>query len=575
MKPSKIIGLAFATSMALALVACGDKDKEEQKQATQAVEKLDMLRYVPADTPYVFANARPLPDKLTARLLSSASKELERSTPEMIASLEASAAEDPDLQPLSALLKALVEELKGKISAEGLASLGIPANGQTLMYGLGMLPVIRAEILDAAKVEALIGRIEQRAAMSAKQLEHQGIRYREFELGELVGILAVNDKQLVAALLPTAEQAQLLPVALGLQMPDKSLAKSGAFKKMLEDNGLAGYGDGYVDLVHITEMALGESKGVNALIWNALDTEPTEISAGCRFMAKAMAQSVPRFSAGMSAASDDSYTMKAVFETSPTIAGHLQKIAAPVPGVGKPGSSLVSIGAGMDLPALRDAAKAAILEMQKISANCEEVDQDELKQSLLSLDMALNPMASGVKGFNLLLNDIAIDPNAMESSKVDANLLLAVADPKGTFALFSMLNPEFATLQLPDDGTPVALPLEAMMPTSPKVWVAAKGSSLAFTTNTDAKAGVSSLFAAPVSDPAPILSVSYDGSKLAAKLEPAVEPIANSQDDDESANEMRDIYAAFRDSAADYDRIDLSVMGGARGLVIQQQVKLK
>ena len=203
-------GLA-AVALALSLASCGDsKDKQEQA-AVEAVAASELLAYAPADTPYVFTNSRPFPRVITEKLLLNADAELEHAAEELQRAIDTESFDTPEEKQLMILAQAIVAELQGKMSADGLASLGLLIDGRSLVYGMGVLPVIRTEIGDAQKVQDLITRVEQRSGMTAEQQQLGEQSYRRFDLEQLVGIMAVTDKHLIAALLPQRRKLSCCP----------------------------------------------------------------------------------------------------------------------------------------------------------------------------------------------------------------------------------------------------------------------------------------------------------------------------------------------------------------------------
>ena len=570
MKLRVVVSLALSAVLSAMLVACGNGDK-----SATAVSQSDLLKYVPADSPYVFANSRPLPSELMDKLLLNAAVEFDQASKQIQASLDEQQQQQAESEKLNKLLKAVLAELEGKISADGLASLGFPVSGKSLLYGLGALPVGWTEIADRQKVEALLSRIEQRSGMTAEQKVHGAINYRRFDLDEIVGVLAVSDNYLIAAVLPAGSETELLPAVLGEQMPETSLADSGAFQQMLNANGYAGYGDGYIDTVQFTDMALGDSTGINAQIWQALAAEPLELTPECSQLAKGLARSIPRWSFGFTEASAQVYKVKSVIETSPRIAEYLQKIAAPVPGLGLDNAAMFTLGMGVSMPEMRDGMRAALLDIQQRGKGCEWIDEQELTQMMQAMDMAFNPMISGLKGFYLLLEDLQFNDYSMQPEAIDAQLLLAVNDPRGVFAMMGMLNHQFTQLQVPSDGTPVLLPLDGMAPTAPPTYVAIKDQALVFTTAADAVASSSNMFSAALATPAPVLAVSYNAAKLLNRAEKAAESVLQSMGDSPDAAEARQAYDSFRNSAQTYEQVSFLVNGTEKGLVIEQQVKLR
>ena len=549
----------------LAISGCSEGDKGKR-----AVAKFQLFELVPADTPYVAASSRPLPEELSRRMLKAASMKQDNRAFGLKSRMEE--ATDPGQKRMLRLLTAVNEELNGKLTPEGLDSLGFPLNGRSLIYGLGVLPVAWIEIKDGQRVNALLDRVEQRAGEPSKRLKLGQTDYRRFDFGELSGIAAVKGHYLVIALLPVAGEAPLLPLALGEQKPEKSLADTGGFARFTESHGFKGYGEGYLDLVRLVDMFLGEASGTNAQVLAALGVEPEVVSPGCRKLTKYLVQSMPRISFGYTEASAQGYSAEAILETTPVVGQWLEQMASGVPGLGKSKGATFSIGLGLNLPKVRDGLKAmlgAILEQGK---ECEGVDREELTQAMQSVDMMLNPMLAGVKGFDLVLDEIQVDPNTLEPKSVQARLVVAATDPRGIFGMAGMLNPQLATLQIPPDGTPVALPLKQTLPTAPPGWVAIKGEALGLFFGAKAPENAAALLSEPPASPHLLFALDYDVKKLLAQIGPSLEHTMQTMQGEE-ADDAREVYEAIKQTASLYDRFAFSISGEKQGLVMRGRVE--
>jgi len=138
-----------AGALALSLASCGDsKDKQEQA-AQEAVAESALLAYAPANTPYVFTNSRPFPRSITEKLLVNTNDDLAQADKQLQQAMETAEFDTPEEKQMMVLLQAISAELQGKMSADGLASLGLLIDGRSLVYGMGVLPVLRTEIGDA------------------------------------------------------------------------------------------------------------------------------------------------------------------------------------------------------------------------------------------------------------------------------------------------------------------------------------------------------------------------------------------------------------------------------------------
>jgi len=561
---SLIVAGLSCVVLLIGLSACSETDK-----GSRAVARLKLLKRVPADTPYVAASSRELPESLSVHMLKAASLS-ENGDPIRLALESDDSPEGSARHQLLKLAHAFNAELEGKLTPEGLASLGFPLNGRSLVYGLGILPVSWIETLDPAKVDAFLDRVETRAGVKSQRATLGEIGYRRFDFGDLLGILAQKDGYLVAALVPGNSETELLPLVFGDRKPEKSLADTGEFKKFNARHGFLGYGEGYIDLVQLVEMGLGESQGINAQVLQALGAEPESVSPACRNLVRYMVQSVPRFGFGFTEAKADRYTMQAVVETSPAVADWLKRLPAPVPGLGSEDDAMFSLGMGIDLPLLRDGLKALLGIVLEQGKGCEDVDQERLVQNMQALDLMLNPMFAGIKGFDLAVDRVEVDPATGEPKSVDARFVLAAADPRGMFGMLAMLNPRLATLQIPADGTPVELPLKEVAPGAPPAWVAIKGEALGLFVSPEAPKDVDKVLTTPP-EPSVLFSLSYNVEKLLQEVGPSLEQGIRTLEGEDAEN-ARKAYEGLKHTASLYDQVRFDVLGDEQGLILSGRV---
>lgn len=568
------LGRIFAAgALALSLAACSDsEDKKEQKAAVEAAAEFSLLGQVPADSPYVMVGSRRMPLSLSEKMVKAAAADIDNGIVRKMLATEMEA--DGVSEDVRKLADAILFEFEGKMNAEGLKSMGVSINGRSLVYGLGLLPVAWMEIEDPVKVEALLSRIEEKSGMKAEKLTSGEMNYRRFVLDDLVALLGVNKEWVVFAMLPAKAEKELLPLAFGETRPEKSLLDTGNFKRFIEQRKFLGYGDGYIDLVRLTEMFLGEAEGVNAQVFKAIGKDPRELSPACRSLVKTTVQSVPLISFGFTEATDSTYVIKGTVETSPAVAAWLKKMVAPVPGVGMDTDAMFSFGMGVDLPQVRDGLKAMMRSFIENGKGCEMVNEQELTQMMQGMDMMLNPMFAGIKGFEIGVNDLELDPQTMSPKAVDAQLVLASVDPKGMFGMLGMLNPRFAQIDVPVDGTPVQLPVDSVASMAPPTYAAIKGEILALKLGDKAPAGIARLLEAPVAEVPPLLAVSYNPEKLFSAVAPGLKQMMETMQD-EDTDDLKSAYQSLETAAAIYKHGEFHMRGTDMGMEFESSAVLK
>jgi len=568
--------LLAALALTVLIVAC----TQEPEKPTD-----DLLQHVPADTPYVFVTSRQLPEGLRTKLADHYAAQLAIQAPmfkRLREDIEVSAEASPaarQMQGLFDVMHALFSEFEGRDTAASLSELGIDPVTRSVIYGIGVLPAVRVEILDAARFDAMLGRIEGRAGVRASRGELNGQAYRRIDLGKVDAVLAVTDSHAIAGLLPDSLFERDLALLLGQKNPEPSLGESGDIEGLINQHGFTGYGEGFVRLDELVAILLGKGQGRNGEIMQALGSQPVPVSSGCMQMTEQLVAGMPRMVLGITQADEQRMVARAIWESSAPVAAQLQKLAAPVPGLGGPYDGLLAFGMGLNLPQLRNSIDALLREVIAAGSGCEQVDRAALEAVMPQLNLALGPMTAGIKGFHLQLDQLEFDPDTLQPTKVSAALLAAVDDPRGVFALGAMFNPELATLRGPGDGSFVELPRgQGLDDRVPPVKVAIRDKALLLVAGDAADDKAQPLFAAAAASPAPLFAIDYGVYQLVQRfgdmMENAVVQLRN-QGETEMADEIGEQVASFRLQAALFERLRISVHASAEGLVMDQVMELR
>jgi hypothetical protein len=544
-----------------------------------------LLRHVPADTPYVFVADRHLPQRLRARLADQSAAQL-AAQGESFRRLRAQIEASPDAAQMAGraqqfldVLQAFFTEFEARDTASSLRELGIEPVTRSVFYGIGLLPAVRLEIADADRLNAMLDRVEQRAGVRAMRAELAGQPYRRIDLGAVDAVIAVSDDFAIAGLLADGLFDRDLPLLLGQRSPAEDLASQGEMRTLIERHAFSGYGEGFIRLDRLLTTLMGNGSGRGAETMQALGGQPMPVSAACRSLVEEMVGGMPRMVIGITRADERQLAMRAIWESSPSVASYLGKLAAPVPGVGSPYEGLIAIGLGIDLPQLRNGIEALLRHVAAAGADCEWVDPATLKAVLPQLNLALGPMTAGIKGFNLHLDELELDPDTLEPRNVRAGLLAAVDDPRGMFALGGVFNPALASVELPSDGSLIEIPpLIADEPGAPPLKVAMKDKALVVLAGANAAATLDPLLGAALVSPARLFAVDYGVHALVERfgglLDGAVAQLIQ-QGELEMADELRQQMASFRLQAKLFERLRVSMYANEQGLVVDQVMELR
>ena len=568
---------ALVVAGSLALLAACEKAPEPTPDG--------LLQHVPADTPYAFVTSKLLPEDLRDRLGNYYAAQLASQRPAMesmrqqIESSEQAAEFTAGAAQLFNVLDAFFAELEGRDNAEDLRELGIEPVTRSVFYGIGLLPAMRVEIADAVKLRAMLDRVERRAGVSAGRAVHAGQDYRRIDLGGADAVLAVSDQYLIAGLLADELFERDLPLLLGSADPQRSLADSGDIQQLIERHAFTGYGEGFIKLDELIAALLGEGASRNREVMQALGIQALPISEGCMQMTRQLVAGMPRLVMGIKSADSDRLAARGIWQSRPGVSAYLQKLAAPVPGVGATYDGLLAFGMGLDLPQLRNAIEALLRQVGKLGADCEWVDPDMLQAVMPQLNLALGPMTAGIKGFNLQIDDLNIDPDTLEPVDVRAGLLAAVDDPRGMFALGAMFNPALASLEVPQDGSFVELPRELGVDTkAPPLKVAIRDHALLLLAGKASADLASRLSNAVAVTPSPLFAVDYGVYRLVERFGGIMEQAAGrleTQGEADMAADLREQLNNFRSQADLFERLRVSVYAGEQGLVMDQVMEFR
>ena len=300
--------LAVFAISAFMVAGCG-KDEETVADDT-------LLKYVPADTPYVFASLEPLPDDvmdeiepMLDRVLLSYRSVLK----EVIAAKQAESTEEQQNSEEAQRTKALVEEVSTLLSVQGMRDAGIARDSLMAFYGNGLLPVMRVGLSDGALFEAAIARIEERAGSQMPVAEFEGQSYRYFDADELRILVAVVGDQAVFALVPAAFDDAQTGRTLGLTLPKSSIAESTVLQDIISKYDYTNHVVGFVDVAAIAERFVGQPTGLDVDLMTLLGDYDTELSDVCKAEIRDVAGIAPRMVVGYTDISAKRFDSNLVF----------------------------------------------------------------------------------------------------------------------------------------------------------------------------------------------------------------------------------------------------------------------
>lgn len=550
------------------------------------------LAFAPADTPYVFANLKPVPDAVSHAWFAQL-EPLNAALGASAAALRTELAAHPDAE--AERLLALMTLAEGRLSQEGIEKIGIHRDARAALYGVGLLPVLRVELADADAFKAFVADVEQRRGSPLPVAEADGHTYWRVELqtGLPALIVAIVERHLVVTL-DVGPKGPPLADLLGLKRPTHSLRESGELAQIGSDYGFTPYGAFLIDTRRLAG-ALQAGEGRDAGLAALLAAHGGALTPACRHDLAGIAEAVPRLVGGYDKLEAKSMAMTSIVELRPDLLQGLAAIPAPVPGLGGGGDrAKIDFGFGAKLDKLAEFLQARAAAIESAPYQCEWFAALNLGAGASGAQAAgLYAAAGWFSGVRVALTDLKWAGKNPEA--ISAALVIASPNPAGLIAMAQGFVPQLAGLNLKPDAAPQPFdlgPLSAsFLPAGSRAAViAVRAGGVGIAVGTDAPQSVLDHLTAKPSAPPPLLHLGYDGATYAlllGKLDDMTQSLAAEARKAESAahpdrppgpdvdRALAPLRTALNGLSASVERAWLDVIVTERGLELREQIRLK
>lgn len=446
-----------------------------------------LLAHVPADSPYVVASFETVPFEIYDKMAAAAGPMMKRA-------MDTAATFDPEHKPL---IDAVFAELDGKWNVKGLESLGLSATPKFVVYGLGVMPVMRIELRDHKALLATIERVAKQAGMTVPpQQQHGNVSFWQYTAdGKTLVILALTDNQAVFAITTTDLVASSLDLILGTKKPDASMADGKVLKDAIAKYGFSPHMVGVVDSVRLIDHAL------------ALPVDQPPPACGPEL--RKLAARTPRLVIGTSEVSAQRMSTTMVLELASDLAGEVKGIKNEVPGFTElmGGNPLLALSAAMDVAKGQKLVGAFGEALTRLGSVCEARELSELGDNMVMASKAPLPEpVTKLAGAVLRVDSLSMSHGMPE--KIDAIAFASTTGAKALYELATKLEPNIAQLGIQPDGklhdvskAAVPVPFAMYAGVSDKVLVAGAGTT---------KPLAQKLMTASGGGKVPLLAMTYD-----------------------------------------------------------------
>jgi hypothetical protein len=529
---------------ALGVAACG-KSADEPQGASPLTDSGGLLQYVPADTPYVFGTLAPPPDEFMDKMEPKVDRLLAAYSEMLRVAVAEAQSEDAAESEETEQVSAVVDELRSLMSLESLKEAGMTRDSTVILYGNGLLPVLRVTLSDGSLFDDAITRIEVKAGEQLPVAEVNGTPYRY-----------VEDE--------------------GMRVIIASIAHSGKLRDIANEYGYLHEYVGLVDVVRLADTFIDEPEGLDALLLEIMGYDPGTLSDVCKGELRSLAKIAPRVVSGYEEVSAETIQSITVVELRDDIAAEFKDFAAPVPGLGRVYDGLFSFGMSLNAEAIRTFFDAHVAALREDPWECEllaDFQNGLFAASEQALAQPVPPVLYDFHGFLAVVEDMQGFSLGQKQppESIDASFLLAIDNAPGLLAMGQAMIPQLAEMTIEPDGKAHPVDLGEAGAGIESASIALTESAIAVSVSEDGDVILPSLLRAEAGAPPPFISMGLDAARYYSLVGEAM----RESSDEDLSEEMRDALSEVIAVAADfYDRLQIDVTFTDRGIEIDTDMSL-
>lgn len=561
----------------LALAACSHKTSNAP------------LAFVPADTPYVLANLKPLDSDTQAAMLDAFNKQFQSNLAQM--NMLTSMLDADDDAHTIGLLHAIISEYDGVETVQQLAAKeGVDLRGLGAFYGVGLSPVLRLPLTDPAKFSALVGRLQKGSGQPLEQATAGKLDYQSLNLGnsKLQALIAVEDKQAVIALAPMDADEALVRRILGVDRPAKSARDEQRLETLAKANDYTPYALGYIDTTRLPVLLTDASDPMLKAL--AHGDEGQVMPADCRVDLARIAARVPMISVGYTTLSAKHMAGRYDVQLAPDIVKAFANVQPAVPGLGSDTHAPFDLTLALPMDTIHSFLSAQVKAVAAKPFTCGALAK--LNDGFASLGNMLPnakvPPAGDLRGLRVSIDNITHAATGSVPT-VRGRVLIASADSASLVAVAKNFVASLASVNLTNDATPVKLPAELTAMAKQPGWAAMNDNALAIGIGTGEDAKLGAMLTAPMGKPGELLSGKVDGQMYGQYVEIMAERTTKSMDELEKtvkdpkqletikklrANTANSLEST-RASVAKIKQMNFAARMGKHGLIITSTVDMR
>ena len=468
------------------------------------------LAYVPADTPYVYANLQAVP----AATVEQLSRPIQDYWPTLFDLYESILNDAKTIdEPSRKISTALLEEIKTHNTWDKLRQIGLKPDARVAFYGVGLVPVLRMELGDAAAFKAEVARVEQNAGTKLPLARTGDQEYWQPGNDTLAAAIAIQGNHLVITLFPPKSSDALKQALLGVKRPAQSIAEAGTLQALAAQYSYSPYGEGFVDFVRLVDILSKPLAGSDAEFAQTLGLPALASDAACRAEYLEIAHKFPRVVFGAEEMSGQRMRIATQLEIDTRIAQQFASAIGAAPGTGAPSQGAIDFSVALPVLRLKDfwIAQADAVAAKPYACATLHSLNDGFAASKAKVDVTVPPPLSDLTGLRASMSKFEPAQGSSKIPDVAGKLLLATNNPMAALGMAQLALPQLQKVKISADGKPVALPADLLPPGTPPITAAMSDKAIAFATGADDIASLGAWLAAPAATTPVFMRMHFSG----------------------------------------------------------------
>lgn len=586
----KTLRLLMAAAIAATISGCGDDSAPASTNAgsagdtaanvvsesagnaesglNQSSSSNPLLDRVDAQTAYLFANVKRLPESVSNRMW-----EINEINASQQTALLKGVVEDEEM-PVEA--KAIVERLSDLGTREGWLAAGLHPNPFVAVHSVDLMPVAHLELADADAFASFIDGIEADLEQPLTRRDIDGREVIWIELRPGFGVAASHDESSVTIAL-TPDEADNLARIAGQTGPAEAFGESGlnAFNR---EQGFSANGSGFVD--------------IRRLMASLLDPESTlmdlaDESEKARFMSvidnpscvaeyTAIAEAMPQTVFGYTRIDNERLDMAVRQDLSEKIAAAVKPIASAPVALDRELNGLFNFGVAMDLVKAREFARGLVDGWVAAPPQCPSFAKiaSEAADWQKALAQPIPPVVTNLHGLFLEAETLEIDEQGMPTG--GGTLAFYMNQPQLLVGMAQMFVPAAAAMDLKPGGEALPVPSDIapqLANTNLDLWIAMADSALGVAVGEPQVSSLKNSLEQTEGDDS-VIAGRMDMSLLPQLVDIAEKALSDIESPEAQAG-LAMQRAQYEAIARVYDRADFQIKLTDRGIEILSQTTLK